>query len=76
MTGQGGAVQRLIELGFSQYEAQAYVGLLGREPRPTSTGGGTSSRCLTPPNWTPVKSPARPQGGGTGRSGRRIGGRR
>jgi HTH-type transcriptional regulator, sugar sensing transcriptional regulator len=29
---QQGAVQRLIELGFSQYEAQAYVGLLGREP--------------------------------------------
>src|SRR5215469_2844124 len=27
-----GAVQRLIDLGFSQYEAQAYVGLLGREP--------------------------------------------
>lgn len=27
-----GAVARLIELGFSQYEAQAYVGLLGREP--------------------------------------------
>ena len=33
MTGsQQGAVRRLIELGFSQYEAQAYVGLLGREP--------------------------------------------
>ena len=32
MTSQQGAVQRLIELGFSQYEAQAYVGLLGREP--------------------------------------------
>ena len=32
MTSQHGAVQRLIELGFSQYEAQAYVGLLGREP--------------------------------------------
>ena len=32
MNGQQGAVQRLIELGFSQYEAQAYVGLLGREP--------------------------------------------
>src|SRR5215470_2920253 len=29
---QQGAVQRLIDLGFSQYEAQAYVGLLGREP--------------------------------------------
>ncbi len=29
---QQGAVARLIELGFSQYEAQAYVGLLGREP--------------------------------------------
>ncbi|MGH3200291.1 MAG: TrmB family transcriptional regulator [Streptosporangiaceae bacterium] len=29
---QQGAVRRLIELGFSQYEAQAYVGLLGREP--------------------------------------------
>jgi sugar-specific transcriptional regulator TrmB len=29
---QQGAVQRLMELGFSQYEAQAYVGLLGREP--------------------------------------------
>ena len=29
---QGAAVQRLMELGFSQYEAQAYVGLLGREP--------------------------------------------
>jgi sugar-specific transcriptional regulator TrmB len=32
MTSQHGAVQRLIDLGFSQYEAQAYVGLLGREP--------------------------------------------
>jgi HTH-type transcriptional regulator, sugar sensing transcriptional regulator len=32
VTSQNGAVQRLIELGFSQYEAQAYVGLLGREP--------------------------------------------
>jgi HTH-type transcriptional regulator, sugar sensing transcriptional regulator len=32
VTGQHGAVQRLRELGFSQYEAQAYVGLLGREP--------------------------------------------
>jgi sugar-specific transcriptional regulator TrmB len=32
VTSQHGAVQRLIELGFSQYEAQAYVGLLGREP--------------------------------------------
>ena len=32
MTGQHAAVQRLMELGFSQYEAQAYVGLLGREP--------------------------------------------
>ena len=32
VTSQQGAVQRLIELGFSQYEAQAYVGLLGREP--------------------------------------------
>jgi sugar-specific transcriptional regulator TrmB len=32
VTSQPGAVQRLIELGFSQYEAQAYVGLLGREP--------------------------------------------
>lgn len=32
MTSQNGAVQRLIELGFSQYEAQAYVGLLGSEP--------------------------------------------
>ena len=32
MTGRHGAVQRLIDLGFSQYEAQAYVGLLGREP--------------------------------------------
>ena len=29
---QQGAVQRLIDLGFSQYEAQAYVGLLGRDP--------------------------------------------
>jgi HTH-type transcriptional regulator, sugar sensing transcriptional regulator len=26
------AVRRLIDLGFSQYEAQAYVGLVGREP--------------------------------------------
>jgi HTH-type transcriptional regulator, sugar sensing transcriptional regulator len=25
-------VDRLLDLGFSQYEAQAYVGLLGREP--------------------------------------------
>jgi len=32
VTSQQGAVQRLMELGFSQYEAQAYVGLLGREP--------------------------------------------
>ena len=32
MTGQPAAVQRLMDLGFSQYEAQAYVGLLGREP--------------------------------------------
>jgi sugar-specific transcriptional regulator TrmB len=32
VTSQQGAVQRLIELGFSQYEAQAYVGMLGREP--------------------------------------------
>jgi sugar-specific transcriptional regulator TrmB len=32
VTSQQGAVGRLIELGFSQYEAQAYVGLLGREP--------------------------------------------
>jgi HTH-type transcriptional regulator, sugar sensing transcriptional regulator len=32
VTSQQAAVQRLIELGFSQYEAQAYVGLLGREP--------------------------------------------
>jgi sugar-specific transcriptional regulator TrmB len=32
MTSQNGAAQRLIDLGFSQYEAQAYVGLLGREP--------------------------------------------
>ncbi len=34
------AVQRLMELGFSQYEAQAYVGLLGREPL---TGYGLSN---------------------------------
>lgn len=27
-----GAVQQLIQLGFSQYEARAYVGLLGSEP--------------------------------------------
>jgi sugar-specific transcriptional regulator TrmB len=32
VTSQHGAVQGLIELGFSQYEAQAYVGLVGREP--------------------------------------------
>jgi sugar-specific transcriptional regulator TrmB len=32
VSSQQGAVQRLIDLGFSQYEAQAYVGLLGREP--------------------------------------------
>jgi sugar-specific transcriptional regulator TrmB len=32
VTVQHAAVQRLMELGFSQYEAQAYVGLLGREP--------------------------------------------
>jgi HTH-type transcriptional regulator, sugar sensing transcriptional regulator len=32
VTSKSGAVQRLIELGFSQYEAQAYVGLLGHEP--------------------------------------------
>jgi HTH-type transcriptional regulator, sugar sensing transcriptional regulator len=30
--GQAGAVQRLVDLGFSQYEARAYIGLLGREP--------------------------------------------
>ena len=29
MTSQPGPVQRLIELGFSQYEAQAYVGRQG-----------------------------------------------
>jgi len=28
----GDAVNRLIEIGFSQYEARAYLGLLGREP--------------------------------------------
>lgn len=28
----GDVVSRLIELGFSQYEAQAYLGLLGKEP--------------------------------------------
>ncbi|MGH9087537.1 MAG: TrmB family transcriptional regulator [Acidimicrobiales bacterium] len=27
-----GTVERLVELGFSQYEARAYVGLLGGEP--------------------------------------------
>lgn len=32
MSSQDDAAQRLMELGFSQYEAQAYVGLLGREP--------------------------------------------
>lgn len=32
VSSKNAAVQRLIELGFSQYEAQAYVGLLGREP--------------------------------------------
>ena len=32
MTEHPQAVQRLIDLGFSQYEAQAYVGLIGREP--------------------------------------------
>ena len=32
VTSKNAAVQRLIELGFSQYEAQAYVGLLGHEP--------------------------------------------
>ena len=32
VTSQHGAAQHLIELGFSQYEAQAYVGLIGREP--------------------------------------------
>jgi sugar-specific transcriptional regulator TrmB len=32
MTSQPGAVRRLIELGSPQYEAQAFVGLLGREP--------------------------------------------
>ena len=32
MTSKDGAVQGLTELGFSQYEAQAYLGLLGREP--------------------------------------------
>jgi sugar-specific transcriptional regulator TrmB len=48
VTSQHGAVRRLMELGFSQYEAQAYVGLLGREslagelsacpPRPARRG--------------------------------------
>jgi HTH-type transcriptional regulator, sugar sensing transcriptional regulator len=32
MTEHQQAVRRLIDLGFSQYEAQAYVGLIGREP--------------------------------------------
>jgi sugar-specific transcriptional regulator TrmB len=32
VTGQHNAAQRLMELGFSQYEAQAYVGLLGQPP--------------------------------------------
>jgi sugar-specific transcriptional regulator TrmB len=27
-----GTVERLVELGFSQYEARAYIGLLGSEP--------------------------------------------
>jgi HTH-type transcriptional regulator, sugar sensing transcriptional regulator len=41
VTSQHGAVQRLIDLGFSQYEAQAYVGLFGREPM---TGYALSQR--------------------------------
>ncbi|TQM36830.1 transcriptional regulator [Pseudonocardia cypriaca] len=32
MDGVGRAVEQLTELGFSQYEARAYVGLLGAEP--------------------------------------------
>ncbi len=32
MTSHHGAVEHLIALGFSQYEAQAYIGLLGSEP--------------------------------------------
>jgi hypothetical protein len=32
VTSQQGAVRRLMELGFSRYEAQAYMRLLGREP--------------------------------------------
>lgn len=40
MTKHTAAVERLIELGFSQYEAQAYVGLLGREPQ---TGYGLAN---------------------------------
>ena len=30
MDSDADAVGRLIEIGFSQYEAQAYLGLLGR----------------------------------------------
>jgi HTH-type transcriptional regulator, sugar sensing transcriptional regulator len=32
MDADADAVGRLTEIGFSQYEAQAYLGLLGREP--------------------------------------------
>jgi sugar-specific transcriptional regulator TrmB len=45
VTSPRGAVQRLIDLGFSQYEAQAYVGLLGREPM---TGYALSNRTGIP----------------------------
>ncbi|MGH9103278.1 MAG: TrmB family transcriptional regulator, partial [Acidimicrobiales bacterium] len=32
MSADPASVERLMELGFSQYEARAYVGLLGKEP--------------------------------------------
>src|SRR5260370_6226627 len=32
VTDDPGSVERLIELGFSHYEARAYVGLLGQPP--------------------------------------------
>src|SRR5215469_2612062 len=40
MTRHAAAAERLIELGFSPYEARAYVGLLGREPQ---TGYGLAN---------------------------------
>ena len=49
-------VQLLHELGFSQYEARCYVGLLGQEPQTgysvaKATGVPQRSRLLRPTGW-------------------------